>query len=93
MPEGIFHEMHRRRNISPPATTDQALRAAQPKGRPRARLLLKHILLHLIPALPALCLMHDTWQIFMYKIGSLQDFCYICASLGHFWFAIHDQMA
>jgi hypothetical protein len=44
-------------------------------------------------ALPALCLMHDTWQIFMYKIGSLQDFCYICASLGHFWFAIHDQMA
>ena len=50
MPEGIFHEMHRRRNISPPATTDQALRAAQPKGRPRARLLLKHILLHLIPS-------------------------------------------
>ena len=36
MPEGIFHEMHRRRNIRPPATTDQALWAARPKGRPRA---------------------------------------------------------
>ena len=36
IPEGIFHEMHRRRNIRPPATTDQALRAARPKGRPRA---------------------------------------------------------
>ena len=36
MPEGIFHEMHRRRNILPPATTYQALRAARPKGRPRA---------------------------------------------------------
>ena len=36
IPEWIFHEMHRRRNIRPPATTDQALRAARPKGRPRA---------------------------------------------------------
>ena len=44
-------------------------------------------------ALPALCLIHDTWQIFTNKIGSLQDFYYICESLEHFWFAIHDQMA
>ena len=36
MPEGIFHEMHRRRIIRSPATTDLALRAARPKGRPRA---------------------------------------------------------
>ena len=36
MPEGIFHDMHHRRNILPPATTYQALRAARPKGRPRA---------------------------------------------------------
>ena len=34
MPEGIFHTMHRRRNIRSPATTDQALRAARPKGLP-----------------------------------------------------------
>ena len=27
---------HRRRNIRPPATTDQALRAVRPKDRPRA---------------------------------------------------------
>ena len=34
--ERRFVGSHRRRNIRPPATTDQALRAAQPKGRPRA---------------------------------------------------------
>ena len=27
---------HRRRNIRPPSAIDQALRAARPKGRPRA---------------------------------------------------------
>ena len=31
-----YWDGHRRRNIRPPATTDQALRAARPKGRPRA---------------------------------------------------------
>ena len=33
---GTTDPRHRRRNIRPPATTDQALRAARPKGRPRA---------------------------------------------------------
>jgi len=36
---GTTDPRHRRRNIRPPATTDQALRAARPKGRPRAWLL------------------------------------------------------
>jgi hypothetical protein len=34
-----YRDGHRRRNIRPPATTVQALRAAQPKDRPRAWLL------------------------------------------------------
>ena len=34
-----YWDGHRRRNIRPPATTDQALRAARPKDRPRAWLL------------------------------------------------------
>ena len=33
---GTTDPRHRRRNIRPPATTDQALRAARPKGRPHA---------------------------------------------------------
>ena len=49
MPEGIFHEMHHRRNIRSPATTDQARGRLDPRAVLALDCCLTHILLHLIP--------------------------------------------